>query len=495
VSIFKKIKDLSEVKEIIKKDGDSVPDNIIDVFRNFMASKKVQEFGRVKKRGVSSVNILLTLLLMGFNEIKSVRALFLSGLYKISSGEKDVYYRLKNNENIDWRKLLYSIAKRFIFLVDKYGNRDSIKKDKITAFVADDTVIAKTGEKIEHIGKVFDHTSHGMVVGFKQFQFSFWDGTNLLPLDFSFHSEKGKNKRRPYGFKASKLRKRYSKKRDHSSPGYVRERELIKPKTDMLIGMIKRAVKNGFRANYVLIDKWYFSEKLLSALKKMKNSAIHLLCPIKMDKKRFLYQGKEYTAKELLKKAKKSSKRSRRLNTRYIKLIVIYKGHKLCLFFNRSFHTKNWQLLATANLYLTFNEAMKIYGIRWTIEVSFKEMKQHFGLGRSQSQDFDAQIADTTISMIRYIMLVYIKRFRSYETIGGIFANVKQFMIEYNMAEKIWIILCEIIKSIADFFEMPLNDILRKIFENQRFKNSIFMLINSDYTKANEANAINNALF
>ena len=405
MSIFKKINYVFEVKGILKNNVSSISDNIIDVFQNFMASKKVQEFGKVKKKGFSSISILNGLLLLDFNAIKSVRALFLSGLYKINNGEKDVYYRLKNNSNIDWRKLLYSISKRFLYLVKKYGNKDNISNKNITAFIADDTTIKKTGEKMEYIGKVFDHTISSMVLGYKLLNCSYWDGTSLLPIDFSFHNEKGKKKQRPYGFLPKQLAMRYSKKRDHSSPGYKRELELGKSKIDTLISMLKRAVKNGFVANYVLVDKWFFSDKLITAVRKLKKGITHLLAPVKMDKKKYLYQGKEYTAKELLRKTKKKFKRSRQLHSHYIKLIVSYKGHKLSLFFNRRAHTKKWQLLATTNIHLKFNEAMKIYSIRWTIEVFFKEMKQHLGLGKSQSQDFDAQIADATISIIRYIML------------------------------------------------------------------------------------------
>lgn len=44
----------------------------------------------------------------------------------------------------------------------------------------------------------------------------------------------------------------------------------------------------------------------------------------------------------------------------------------------------------------------EIYSIRWTIEVFFKESKYYFLLGKSQSQDFDIQIVDITISVILY---------------------------------------------------------------------------------------------
>jgi hypothetical protein len=46
----------------------------------------------------------------------------------------------------------------------------------------------------------------------------------------------------------------------------------------------------------------------------------------------------------------------------------------------------------------------------------FKEAKQLLGLGKCQSNDFDAQIADTTITLIQYILLTLKFRFEHYET-------------------------------------------------------------------------------
>jgi len=59
---------------------------------------------------------------------------------------------------------------------------------------------------------------------------------------------------------------------------------------------------------------------------------------------------------------------------------------------------------------------MEIYSIRWSIEVFFKEAKQHLGLCNCQSRDFDAQIANVTISCILYIFLAYYRRINDYET-------------------------------------------------------------------------------
>ena len=92
-----------------------------------------------------------------------------------------------------------------------------------------------------------------------------------------------------------------------------------------------------------------FQRQIGNCCKKLKKGSIHLLAPVKMDKRKYLYQGKECTAKEILRRNKKKLKRSRNLKSHYIKVIVVYKGHKLYLFYNRRFHTKKWQLLVTTD--------------------------------------------------------------------------------------------------------------------------------------------------
>ena len=79
---------------------------------------------------------------------------------------------------------------------------------------------------------------------------------------------------------------------------------------------------------------------------------------------------------------------------------------------------------------------IEIYQIRWTVEVFFKEAKQLLGLGKCQSNDFDAQIADTTITMIKYILLTLKFRFEHYETKGALFNHVKEGIIQSRLDER-----------------------------------------------------------
>lgn len=139
-----------------------------------------------------------------------------------------------------------------------------------------------------------------------------------------------------------------------------------------------------------------------------------------------------------------------------------------------------WNGLLTTNLELDFQDAYRIYSMRWTIEVFFKECKQYLGLGKCQSQDFDAQIASTTICVLQYNLLSVVKRFEGYETIGELFRNTKENIVELTLWERIWQIIIEMIHELANIFECDTELLMEQIIsENERLKNlqKIFPLL------------------
>lgn len=81
---------------------------------------------------------------------------------------------------------------------------------------------------------------------------------------------------------------------------------------------------------------------------------------------------------------------------------------------------------------------MKIYTMRWTIEVFFRESKQLLRFGKNNCSDFDGQIAGITISMIQYVILALHKRTNTYETMYGLFEEEQKKNTELVLADKIW---------------------------------------------------------
>jgi len=150
-------------------------------------------------------------------------------------------------------------------------------------------------------------------------------------------------------------------------------------------------------------------------------------------------------AKELLKTLKKEGKEkcSRKRNLRYFEVTVYYEGidETVKLYFCRFPYQKDRRLFLSTDTSLSFLETMEIYSIRWTMEIFFKETKQQLQLGKCQSRDYDAQIAHVTTTYILYAFLSYFRRVNDYESLGGLFEEIKNDMVEKNLAERLWEIM------------------------------------------------------
>ncbi len=152
----------------------------------------------------------------------------------------------------------------------------------------------------------------------------------------------------------------------------------------------------------------------------------------------------------------------------YSEALVDFDGIKVKLFFSKTSRRGKWTVLLTTDLTLKFEQAYRIYSIRWQIEVFFKDSKQYLGLGKNQSQDFDAQISATTLTMIQYNILSVVKRFLDYESIGELFRGSKAETIQLTVSERIWKLIVEILTQIAEIFEIETELLMGKIIsENQ----------------------------
>ena len=83
----------------------------------------------------------------------------------------------------------------------------------------------------------------------------------------------------------------------------------------------------------------------------------------------------------------------------------------------------HWKVLLTTDTSMNFVRAFELYERRWGIEVIFKECRGYLGLGKCQSRNYNAQIADTTLCSMMYQMLSLAKRFSEYETLGALFRS------------------------------------------------------------------------
>lgn len=457
---------LSEINSFFTS-SEKAMGTIFSFIRSLTFSDKRFGFSQANNLQYSNHNKLVLLLLFPFFEIKTSWHYADSALYRFLCCGKDVFYRLMNDASINWRNLAYSVT---IQLIRKVQNNCQEDNTNPRCLIVDDTDLSKTGRQIELIGKIFSHVTHTVNLGFKGLFMGYHDGKSFFSLDFSLHGEKGKNQNKPYGLTHSQIKKRFSKKRDKSSMGSKRVDEYFLSKIESMIKMIGLAIAKGIRFDYVLTDSWFTCFELVKFIV-TRRIGCHFIGMIKMGKTRYSAFGKNLTSKEIvdLLRRKKKTKRSKLLGYYYAETIVDFKGVQVKLYFCKSSKKGNWNGMMTTNIELTFEQAYKIYSTRWSVEVFFKECKQYLGLGKCQAQNFDAQIASTTLCMMQYNLLSVVKRFNDYETLGELFRASQKDALSLTIAEQIWLIIIELIAELSEIFNIDTEMLMEKLFsENER---------------------------
>ena len=444
-------KDINKIAEL--KNGFTPrwlePDFILSSLKSFSFSAVCKCLGPLKQRGYSFESIFSILISLPFLSLPTVHSFTGSVLAEHIQARKDVFYRLKNNTGICWRMILWMFGLKFIKLVAAQGESNS---NSPRCLIFDDSFLLKTGRYIEKISRMFDHVSKRFLLGYKLLAMGYWDGISFLPLDFSLHRERGKNADKPFGLKKKEYRQQHKKKREKGTHSWDRAREA--ETFGMVSGMIRiiRSTSQGVKVDYVLMDSWFTCEAFVKAVRKVKKQTVHLIGMYKIPKTKFTYQDQKFTHSQIRNKLGKV-KRCRKLRLHYKEALVDYNGVPIKMFFSRKGNNGKWSVFITTNTELSFIKMIEIYQIRWTVEVFFKEAKQLLGLGKCQSNDFDAQIADTTVTMIQHILLTLKFRFEHYETKGALFNHVREGIIQSRLDERLWGLFIELIRLIEVLFD------------------------------------------
>jgi predicted nucleic acid-binding Zn finger protein len=318
------------------------------------------------------------------------------------------------------------------------------------------------------ISRIWDHVSKRFILGYKLLTMGYWDGVSFIPLDFSLHRERGSNKDKPFGLKKKEYRKQYRKKREKGTHSWDRARETDFTKIESALKMFWRAISQGIKVDYLLMDSWFTCEAFVFAVRRVKTQTVHLIGMYKTPKTKFNYQGERLTHSQIRNKLGKA-KRCRKLRLHYKEAMVDYNGVPIKMFFSQKGTNGKWRVFITTNTELSFIKMIEIYQIRWTEEIFFKEAKQLLGLGRCQSNDFDAQIADTTITMIQHILLTLKFRFEHYETKGALFNHVREGIIQSRLDERLWGLFIELLRVIEVLFDgIDEMEILERILHDEK---------------------------
>lgn len=435
-------------------------------------SESLSEFKWFKTRGYDFKMVLAILVSMVVSADKTVNSYLNSLTGEGSFMGKDVFYRLKNSPLICWRMLMWHFVHRFLGVTSKDGD---VEDTTSRYLIFDDTTLPKTGKRMEKVGKVWDHVTNSYVLGFKLLVMMYWDGKSSIPLDFSLHREKGKKQERPFGMTKKQIRKQYSCKRIKDSYTAKRVEELDTNKIQMVLRMFFTAIYRGLRVDYVLVDSWFTCDALIQAIRGVKDKEVHLIGMYKFAKTKFEYQGKSLTHAQINNMLGKP-RRCRSLGYQYKQAKVLYQGVEICLFFSRRGKNDKWKVLLTTDTKLTFKGLIGHYQVRWVVEVFNRESKQLLNLGRCQSSNFDAQVAETTISMIAYLLLTLRFRYDNYESKGALYRSMNADVLRETLDRRLWGLFIELVCSVCEVLEMDADDLLGKMLANPKAKSMIIAL-------------------
>ncbi len=465
-----KIQQISELESVLCN-NENTDRGILDFFNRFSILRLLKPFENIKSKGLQVSTIIQVLCLYRLRGL-SVWMMQKMGMKFIYTGDENGLYRLMNNSKMNWRKLLMSFAKQFVKIIQTKGEANK----SVKCFIIDDTDLEKTGKTIEFIGRIFNHVLHRSVLGMKLLALCYWDGKSLITTDFSFHREKGKLGN--FGMSKKVLKAQFSKKRNKKAPSTLRIKELDEKKTEVAISMLKRAIKNGLTATYVLMDSWFTNDYIIKSIRSIKNGVLHVLGMCKIDNRKFTINQKEMNSQQITTKfGRKKLKYSRKHKSHYIPIVCEYKGERVKLFYIKYHNSQNWTLLLTTDLTLNFVKALELYQIRWTIEVLFKECKQYLRLGTCQNTDFDGQIADATIAFVTHTVLTLQRRFIAYETMGELFRETQQQMLELTLWERILKVFFKLLRQLLEILNIDIEESMEKLIENKEAGNQILVML------------------
>jgi len=388
---------------------------ISSFMKNFRIGTLLHRNGIRKARGVSPLTLFTVIFSLPFEGVN-----FSQGIVNNPNlgFKKDAAYDFIKNPKHNWRKFMLALVMIVVRCIDVLTNA---QRERVLIF--DDSTYDRSRSKVvELLAWIYDHNSGRHLKGFKLLTLGWSDGNTFLPLDFVLCSSA----------KASKRIQGIKKILDKRSCGYKRRLEATTKSTEHLATMVKRVLRLGVRADYILMDSWFCFPALLARLGKH----IPVICMAK-DMPNIFYRHKG----QWVKLSKLYSLLRKRPGKAKILTSVVTEtktGQKVKIVFVRHRHKKRqWLAIVSTNIDLPDEEVVRIYGKRWDIEVFFKMMKHYLNLEReAQLRDYDGMVGHITIAMSRYIFLALEQRCHDdSKTLGSLFFACCDEMQDLNLAE------------------------------------------------------------
>lgn len=458
------------IEGVIKNKASYIDNLFADTWKEIKLNKWISLAGFKKRSGIDITEAVFLLLLWKWLNVSSIAMFSRQALNVFSQAKKDVMYDLLKREDVNWRGLNIKTAKE-IYRQHKLGGSPT------KVFVLDDSIKKRKGKKMEGISSHFDHVDGRNVMGQQVLTLGLATDDAFLPVDSQIFVSQ---------VKAQKLIHDYKDRRSIVGKRY--DEATTQGKPEMAKNMMKRAIRHGINADYVVADAWFGTKPMIRSAMDLK------LCPIyRMKKNKMKYraiidgQKKQlFAADELYSHAVKHN--WRKVNGVPWKAAALYVELDLStteenqerwewvqLLFVRGLEEpdesdkgkKSWALFLTPDTQLSMSKLLEIYSLRWGIEVYFKEAKQHLGFLKEQTVTFASHTASIHLCAIRYLMLMHTKLQDSDLRACDVRAHIKTQLNVMSFAGDLWkifrIIISESIKGLQDVICCSTDIVMQKI--------------------------------
>jgi hypothetical protein len=426
-----------EIENYLAKEKTIFESRIDHVFRMLNVKTKLNQVKIRKKEGYHAAHLLFILTLLPLMKISTIHSFYKKKWDQWSEARKDSFYRFKQTPS-RWRSFMYqlllAISEKLDF--DKYPFKERY-------FIVDDSTLPKRGQKIENVSFIYDNNQGRSVLGYSIVTLGLFTGRNFYPVDFAYRFGKTRHPRSPQE-KIGNFR---------SISGRMSFEAKHQGKVQLALQMIQRAFDRGIQAGYVLFDSWYAWPSFINAIRKI-DPDVHVICRLKNTLVLYEYKGKKYRLSELYRKMKgalrKDSRTGLLLKRVTVKLpdsteqavIVFSKGYREpeqdTTKGKKKDKEPNWVAFLSTDRSLHASTIIKKYTKRWSIEVCLKECKQLLGLGKEQSNNFNAQVFSTTASFLRYNILNVLNERENPATTGALFEELVDDTATITYAHRLW---------------------------------------------------------
>jgi hypothetical protein len=344
-------------------------------------------------------SVLCALLVWPLLQAKSLHC-FCAELCQFLAGQVSVLYDFLGREDINWRGLLAGLASR-IARANDLGPRSQC------AFVVDDTSQERAGRKVQGTSCYFDHSEGRTRHGHQALHFGLAAEKGFVPIEAQLvMGEKGrvdKPQDKPFKDRRSAAARDLRRATEHTKHSLFRD-------------MLRGAVRAGFRAAFVLGDAWFGCKENVACCLDLNLTA---LFQMKRGLLTYRYQGRDYTAHQLYlrvqRRLRPASRRARFKTASLVVRLAVNTDPKqparwvaARLVFSapvRAAAADTWVVFLCTDVELRDARILEVYALRWSIEVYFKEVKQHLGFLKEQSGRYEVAYASVHLAALRYLLL------------------------------------------------------------------------------------------